>query len=273
MNGSKTKRIHFASGYVFIGAVIAVNIFAILILAARNMWEAEITRDLEAEYLFRARQYKTAIELYVKNNNNLYPTNFEDLYKKKFLRKEYKDPLSETGGTMGILELLGLGKGRDEDASSAAAQTEAVRKIAASLERMDRDRARFIAAFAYVLGRVAHADLDISEDETREMERIVREKGHLDEAQAVLVVQIAKSQNVLFGGTQNYVVTREFTEISDREQRLALIDCLFAVSAADGSVSIVEANTIRQIADELKLDHRDYIGVRTTYREFLSELQ
>jgi hypothetical protein len=89
---AKTK-----AGYALLGAIIAVNIFAILVLAARRMWETEITRDLEAEYLFRARQYKTAIEFYRKKNNNLYPKNLEELFKKKFLRKLYKDPLSESG--------------------------------------------------------------------------------------------------------------------------------------------------------------------------------
>ena len=84
-------------GYALLGAIIALNIMAILCLTARGLWEAEIIRDLEAEYLFRAKQYKTAIELYVKKNNNVYPKNFEELYKKKFLRKLYKDPLSESG--------------------------------------------------------------------------------------------------------------------------------------------------------------------------------
>ncbi len=98
------------TGYAFLGAIIAVNIFAILILSARTLWETEITRDLEAEYLFRARQYKTAIELFVKKNNNLYPSSFEDLYKKKFLRKQYKDPFGESGEWNVVMMGSGAGK-------------------------------------------------------------------------------------------------------------------------------------------------------------------
>ena len=38
---------------------------------------------------------------------------------------------------------------------------------------------------------------------------------------------------LLFGGTQNYLVTREFKEISTAQHRVELLDCQFAVSAAD----------------------------------------
>jgi len=173
---------------------------------------------------------------------------------------------------MGILELFGLRRER-AGADETSAETVTVRKIVESLDRLEPARARYVAAFAYVLGRVAHADLDISEAEAREMERIVRERGGLSDEQAVLVVHIAKSQNLLFGGTENFLVTREFAEIADREQKLALIDCLFAVSAADDGISTVEANVIRQIAEELKLDHRDYVAVRSRYRDRLNVLR
>ena len=173
---------------------------------------------------------------------------------------------------MGILELLGL-RGASAPDSASSAETAAVRKIAASLDRLAPEQARYVAAFAYVLGRVAHADLEITDEESREMERIVRAKGGLSEDQAILVVQMAKTQALLFGGTENFLVTREFNEIADRDQKLALLDCLFAVSSADGGVSTVETNVIRQIADELKLDHRDYVAVRSKYRDHLDVLR
>lgn len=85
------------SGYTLLMAIIAVNIFAVLLLIARSMWESEIQRDLEDELLFRARQYVLAIELYKKKHLNLYPKTLEVLYEEKFLRKEYKDPMTQEG--------------------------------------------------------------------------------------------------------------------------------------------------------------------------------
>jgi type II secretory pathway pseudopilin PulG len=84
-------------GYALLAAIIAINILAVLALAARSMWETESQLDLEDELLFRARQYKTAIEMYLKKNINVYPRNLEVLYEKKFLRKLFKDPMTESG--------------------------------------------------------------------------------------------------------------------------------------------------------------------------------
>ena len=121
--------------------------------------------------------------------------------------------------------------------AEAGGDTDTMRRITSALEAMEPERARFIAAFAATLSRVAHADLDISEDETRVMEEIIVQRGHLPAEQAILVVQIAKSQNKLFGGTENFLVTREFKELATAEQREELLECLFAVSAADDAIS------------------------------------
>src|SRR6185436_4285153 len=132
-------------------------------------------------------------------------------------------------------------------------ETETVRKIVQKLDQLPPDQARHTAAFAYLLSRAADADLDVTPEETATMERIVMEKGGLSEELAILVVQIAKTQSQLFGGTENYLVTREFEQSSTREQKLALLDCLFAVTATDEDITALEDNVVRQIASELKL--------------------
>ena len=176
---------------------------------------------------------------------------------------------------MTILEFLGL---KREDLEVAQAQpdgpeTETVRKIIAQLDQLEPEKARYIAAFAYILSRVAHADLGISEEETREMERIVKEQAGLAQEEAILVVQMAKTQNRLFGGTENFLVTREFNKIASRDQKIALLHCLFAVSSSDKTVSVIEESEIRQIASELKLQHKDFIDVRLRYRRHLAVLK
>ena len=163
---------------------------------------------------------------------------------------------------MSILKWLGLADRTEQ----AADDTGAVRRIADALDRIEPERARYIAAFAYLLGRVACADREVSNEEIRVMERIVRERGDLPEEQAVLVVQIAKSQNLLFGGTEDFLVAREFEKMATQEQKLALLDCLFAVSAGDGSVSVPEDNEISRIAQVLKLEHSDLVRARLAWK-------
>jgi uncharacterized tellurite resistance protein B-like protein len=167
---------------------------------------------------------------------------------------------------MSILEFLGFGKTTAPAPAAASAETETVRKIVAALDSMEPERARFVAAFAFILCRAARADLHISPSETRAMERIVMERGGLPEEQAILVVQMAKTQSTLFGGTENFLVTREFNRMATHEQKLALLDCLFAV-ASDEMISTVEDNEISRICSELQLSHDEFVSVRLAYRE------
>ena len=171
---------------------------------------------------------------------------------------------------MSILKFLGFG---EEENAPQATSTETVRKIVSSLDQMPPDEARFIAAFAFLLSRVANADLEISDDETAEMERLVVEEGGLSGEQAVIVVQIAKSQNLLFGGTENFLVAKEFSKVASQDDKYRLLRCLFAVGAADESISTAEDNVVRQIAEELNLEHHDFIAIRAEFRDRLAVLK
>lgn len=162
---------------------------------------------------------------------------------------------------MSILDRLGFNRGARTDADD----TDTIRRIAGELEQLDEARARYLAAFAYVLSRVAAADLEISEAETNKMIEIVKRLGHLADDQAVLVVAMAKNQNRLFGGTEDFLVTRVFRQIATDEQRRELLDCLFAVSAADETITADEEAQIRQIASELGFEHQQFIQARLTY--------
>ena len=68
-------------------------------------------------------------------------------------------------------------------------------------------------------------------------------------------------------------MTRQFAEIADRAQKLALLDCLLAVSAADDSIGTVEDNEVRRIVSEIRLEHADFIAARTAYQRQLRVLR
>jgi uncharacterized tellurite resistance protein B-like protein len=164
---------------------------------------------------------------------------------------------------MSFWDLLGFRRGPGAESGD----TETVRKIVGELESLPPERARYLAAFAFILARVANADLEISDSETRRMEQILQEKGHLSDEQARLAVGLAKAQHQVEGGTESYLVTREFRQIATREQCRELLDCLFAVSAADDSISGVEEVQIRQITSELGLEPGDLAEVRARWAD------
>ena len=144
-----------------------------------------------------------------------------------------------------------------------------LRETLEALDHLDPDRARYLAGFAYLLGRVAQADQHVSPEETRAMEALVREQGQLSQDQAMVVVQLAKTSNLLFGGTANFLVAREFSDLATYDQRLALMRCLFAVSAVDDAISTAEEGEIHRIAKELHIDHSDLIALRMAHRRHL----
>ncbi len=167
---------------------------------------------------------------------------------------------------------------RDDDpghsaATAAIGDTDTIRRIVAKLDAMAPDRARFLAGFAYILARAAHADLDISPEETAVMEAAVRDLGELDEAQAVLVVQMAKLQSRAKFGTEDYLVTREFAGFATDDQKLAVIRAAFAVGAADDEISSDEAQTINQIAYELGIDRPTLNQLREAYVDQFSAIR
>ncbi len=164
-------------------------------------------------------------------------------------------------------KLLDRGRLQSTPEQNPRGDTETVRAIARKLDALEPDRARFIAAFAFVLARVANADLSISEEETLRMEEIVTLLGQLPEEQAVLAVQIAKTQSRMFGATEDFLVTRELKEVSSRQQLEQALECLFAVAAADESISSAEEESVRQIATELGFEHRDFSKVRSQFNE------
>jgi tellurite resistance protein len=155
----------------------------------------------------------------------------------------------------------------------SAAETATARRIVARLEALPPEEARYLACFAYVMSRAANADFDISAEETGLMEHFAVESGGLDDAQAVLVVEMAKLQARSQGGTEDFVVTREFRSISTPEQRRALVRCCFAVAAADGTIGPEEASVVNEIARELDLEPDEVNVLRDEFHDQLSAVQ
>ena len=147
-----------------------------------------------------------------------------------------------------------------------------LRQTLDALDHLEPDRSRVLAAFAYLLGRVADADQHVSSAETRAMESLVQEQGALTQDQAMVVVQLAKSSNLLFGGSANFLVARQFAELATYDEKLALMRCLFAVAATDDAISMTEEGEIHRIANELRIEQKDLVALRLSHRRHLPGL-
>jgi uncharacterized tellurite resistance protein B-like protein len=142
-----------------------------------------------------------------------------------------------------------------------------------ALPGVERSRRRYVACFAYILTRSARADQQVTDEESKAMERLVGEHAGIPADQAAEAVRLASIQGRRSGGTDDFVVTRKFDTIATHREKLALIDALFAVTAVDASIVTIEDNEIRRIANELKIEHAEYIAVRSRHLKNLAVLR
>jgi uncharacterized tellurite resistance protein B-like protein len=168
-----------------------------------------------------------------------------------------------------ILRKLGL----EVDVDEGKPDVEALDTLEEALANMPPEQARRIAAFAYLLSRVAHADNEVSEAEREAMQRLLVDRARLAPEQAAIVIGIATSRIVHVRGTQDYPVSREVAGRATVEEKRALIDGLYAVCAADGLISTIEDNDVRRVASEIDLEHRDVVEIRNRYRDSLAVLK
>jgi uncharacterized tellurite resistance protein B-like protein len=177
--------------------------------------------------------------------------------------------LAPSGETMSmLLKFLGLG-----GASDAAGAGGSLGRIAQTLDHLEPEKARFFAAFAYVLARVAGADLTIDVSEKAAMQESLTRLAGISDKEAALVVDIAGAHMHDLGGTENFIVTREFRRLSDRAQRIRLIECLCAVAAADDRITSDESAEILGIAEEIGLAREEALAIRSGWRDKLAELR
>ena len=147
--------------------------------------------------------------------------------------------------------------------------TDSVKVLATQLDALPPARARYVAAFAYVLGRAAHATGSMSDAERAEMTRLATAAG-LDTAQGPLIVEMAGSLSGEFGATEDFLVAREFKAISTMEERELLLRCCFLVMAADDEIDATESWLANRLAEELDVERPDLNAIRAEFHEQLS---
>jgi type II secretory pathway pseudopilin PulG len=82
------------SGFAMAVLLVTLSIMAILLTAAMPTWKQMAQREKEAELVFRGQQYARAIGLFGRKYANTPPPTLDVLVQERFLRKKYKDPIT-----------------------------------------------------------------------------------------------------------------------------------------------------------------------------------
>ena len=82
------------SGYLMVALLVAMSVMAILMTAALPAWHTLAQREREAELVFRGEQIARALGLYQRRFANAPAPSIDFLVEQRFLRKKYKDPIT-----------------------------------------------------------------------------------------------------------------------------------------------------------------------------------
>jgi type II secretory pathway pseudopilin PulG len=74
--------------------LVALSIMAIMMTVVLPVWKRTVQREKEEELVFRGKQYAHAIGLFQRKFANAYPPNIDVLVEQRFLRKKFKDPIT-----------------------------------------------------------------------------------------------------------------------------------------------------------------------------------
>jgi uncharacterized tellurite resistance protein B-like protein len=168
-----------------------------------------------------------------------------------------------------LLQWLGLSGSNGPDAR----EPDSLREIADRVATLPAEEARFVAAFAYLLARVAGADLRIgSEEQTTIAARLEAATGvGAERAQMLAEAAIAAARH--HAPSDDHLVARTYRSMSTDEERRQLVRCLYAVAAADARITNLEDNEIFEIAAEIGLARTEVVGIRAEFREMLGVLK
>jgi type II secretory pathway pseudopilin PulG len=95
--------------------LVAMSVIAIVLGTTLPVFSTMARRERESELVFRGQQYARAVTLFQRKYGNALPPNVDVLLNERFLRKQYKDPI--TGGDF---QLVGPGSPELADALNSA---------------------------------------------------------------------------------------------------------------------------------------------------------
>jgi uncharacterized tellurite resistance protein B-like protein len=124
----------------------------------------------------------------------------------------------------------------------------------------DDDGPELQLATATLLMEVARADNSISDEERRDVMRLIENHYALSPE---LTQEIALSaERKAKHSTSLYPFTRLINQSCSPEDKVRIIGMLWRVTCADGYVDKYEEHLVRKIADLLYVPHRDYIRMK-----------
>jgi uncharacterized tellurite resistance protein B-like protein len=122
------------------------------------------------------------------------------------------------------------------------------------------DELRKLSLVGGLMAKIAQLDRQVSDEEFANMVSTFVKIWGVSEEAATFVVEVAISAVDMTYDT--FRMMRELATSATEDERRHVVEMLFAISAADGDMSIEEVEEIRVIARGLNLTHKDFIDAK-----------
>lgn len=155
--------------------------------------------------------------------------------------------------------------------SQAATTLEEV--VRAHLPEADEATMKLVVALAGLLGTVAYADRDYSDEEERRIRIELGRVSGLTEAGVDAICAVLRQHIVTIATVEAPTYAREVRELGERELRLEVLGALVDLAAADDDISVAETNVLRALVPALGLSQADYNAAQSRHRDKLSVLK
>ncbi|MGE4232309.1 MAG: TerB family tellurite resistance protein [Bacteriovoracia bacterium] len=164
-------------------------------------------------------------------------------------------------------KLVGISYDLDSDPD----YSEALEKMKALFSTHEEKTSQFYAAFSFLLARVANTDSNVTDAEKVAIRDILINQCGLSTQLAEAIQSLAVEKTVS-NKVENHIIVRKLNEVASRDQKYMVIRSLLMV-AKDEDITEQESEQIALIASGLMLSRKEFIQIRSEFREYLRVLK
>src|SRR5437763_1762109 len=130
LRGQAHSQCSHEQGYAMAALLVAMSIMAVMLTVAMPVWKQMTQREREEELVFRGMQYAHAIGMFQRKYANAYPPNLDVLVNEHFLRRKFKDPVTND-------DFVPIVAGQNAGIGVGTAGASATPRRAAALDQVD----------------------------------------------------------------------------------------------------------------------------------------
>jgi uncharacterized tellurite resistance protein B-like protein len=123
---------------------------------------------------------------------------------------------------------------------------------------------RLRLATAALFVEMMRADFEVTDEERRKLESVVRDSLGLEAGDARELLELAEQE--ADASVELFQFTRVIDEALSSEQKALVVERLWRIAYADANLASLEEHLVRKIANLLHVSHRDYIAAKQRAR-------